>query len=212
MYTFPRMRYSRWHSFSKTEVKELLVSWLALSFCFAFTRQLSSFIILFPISLLVVGAAFVVHELSHKLVAQRFGLMASYRMWSWGILLALLTAILTELIGRKIIFAAPGAVYIFYPVAPFYLDYERVREAEIKISIAGPLSNIIMAFLFFFISQLGGWFFLLGYIGFQVNAFLAFFNLLPFPPMDGWKIFRGNIVLWVILFLISIVTMTYLGV
>ncbi|MEM0173803.1 MAG: peptidase M50, partial [Sulfolobaceae archaeon] len=37
------------------------------------------------------------------------------------------------------------------------------------------------------------------------NSFVAFFNLLPLGQLDGYKIFRWNVVIWSIMFIISIV-------
>ena len=35
-----------------------------------------------------------------------------------------------------------------------------------------------------------------GLVGFEVNLFLATFNMLPVMPLDGAKVFRWNKLLW----------------
>ncbi|MDO5826532.1 MAG: site-2 protease family protein, partial [Methanosphaera sp.] len=55
------------------------------------------------------------------------------------------------------------------------------------------LSNIDVMVYLYFLSQ----------VGFSVNSFLALFNLLPIPPLDGSKVIRWNLPLWLITIVIS---------
>jgi len=79
---------------------------------------------------------------------------------------------------------------------PNYL--RRSRRSEFLIAVAGPLSNLIIAFLFalpgrIYFAQTGilpeAPLFILLEIIVQLNIVLAVFNLLPIPPLDGSKIF-----------------------
>ncbi|MEM3983774.1 MAG: hypothetical protein QW630_04545 [Sulfolobales archaeon] len=37
----------------------------------------------------------------------------------------------------------------------------------------------------------------------RINAWIAFFNLLPLPPLDGSKIFRRSLIEWLVIFVTS---------
>ncbi len=128
------------------------------------------------VSLIAVSTGFIFHELAHKLVAQRFGCWAEYRMWELGLIGALFLVVVTGWL-----FIAPGAVYI----VPGYFGITR-REDGI-ISASGAAANIALAAVFL----------LVGFrFGAVINAWLALFNMLPFPPLDGSKVIRWNFAVW----------------
>jgi len=174
--------------FSRLEVRDILLAWgaLGLAFYFAYRGYFRDVGIIsgIVISLATVGSGFVLHELSHKFVAERYGYWAEFRMWPMGILIALATS----LVG--FIFAAPGATYI---------SGLSISESQNgKISLAGPLTNVavglfFLPFLYVGSSSVAG---LLGFVGFSVNMFLAVFNMLPFLPLDGAKVFAWNKLYW----------------
>ena len=164
---------------SETEIKHLLIAWLAISFAFAIVLRgwhNLSFFSVFIISAVTVGFAFILHELAHKVVAQRYGAWSEFRMAPSMLLLAILTAFM------GFIFAAPGAVMIFNP----YLT----REENGKIAVAGPMMNVILALLFFALFTLApyGTVGLIGKFGMMINAWLAAFNMIPISVLDGKKV------------------------
>ncbi|MDD3580257.1 MAG: site-2 protease family protein [Desulfobacca sp.] len=72
------------------------------------------------------------------------------------------------------------------PVNP--LNYRNYRQGEITVSIAGPLSNILLAVIFALVLRLAGnnpGLVYLCYYGCIINIFLFLFNLIPIPPLDG---------------------------
>ena len=204
-YAAPRARSE--HVFSRLEVRDIAVAWfgLGVAFFLSFVSQtaglgslplalstdpLDSLTVL-GIALVTVGSGFVLHELSHKFTAQRYGYWAEFRMWPLGLVFALVTS----LIG--IIFAAPGATYI---------SGTNITEAQNgKISVAGPLTNVGVALVFLpvwlFLSPMGIYWHLLGLEGVFVNVFLAAFNLLPIMPLDGAKVFAWSKLRWAALFI-----------
>lgn len=194
--------------FSQREVRDILVAWaaLALAFAIAYGGGLSrgslfggitGFPLLFFVSFVAVGSGFVLHELMHKFTAERYGYWAEFRMWVMGIVLALITATI------GFIFAAPGATYI--------QGYNVTEKQNAVISLAGPATNIVIAFLFLLVGLVGGGILYdIGVIGFPVNLFLAAFNMIPLMPLDGAKVFRWNKVIWAAVFLPLLVAIVYI--
>ena len=171
------------------EFRDILISMLVIAgvFAFAFSgHNIALMLVILPMTLIAVGFGFVLHELAHKFVAMHFGYFAEYHMWMSGLFLAVITSFF------GFVFAAPGAVYI-------YGDGISLKENGI-ISIAGPLTNIVLAVIFFMgtiIFAPNTYFASLANVGFSVNSFLAFFNLIPIGNLDGIKILRWNPLMWV---------------
>ena len=181
-------------TFSRTEVRDLSIAWLVLGFCFSFRYLFTSpqhFATFLAVALIGIGTGFIFHELSHKLAAQMFGYLAEFKLWKMGLAIALASAIIS--LGQ-LLFFAPGAVYIS--------SYARSRE-EGLIAAAGPLANIILAAVFHFLSYAGGFLGLIGEWGLIINLWLAAFNLLPVPPLDGRKVFSWNRRAWTALAMVS---------
>lgn len=186
-------------SFSEQEIKDLLRSWVTISFAFSLILgKASGFFYAFLLSGLTVGIAFLFHELAHKFVAQRFNCLAEFRAFDTGLMLAVLTAFLVSFLGSGFLFAAPGAVVIGGLVT---------ADENGKIAASGPLVNIILALLFLvFLKFLPVFLPISGFLiqvlsyGYVINSSLALFNLLPFFQLDGLKIFAWNRKIWGILF------------
>ena len=73
--------------------------------------------------------------------------------------------------------------------------YKEPKKGTILVSLAGPMANLILAFIAMIILKLNilriGVLDSFIYILFLYNLTLAVFNLIPIPPLDGSKILAG---------------------
>ena len=108
----------------------------------------------------------------------------------------------TLLIPLVMIFASPGFAIIGWgkPVQISLPNRETKKRDDILITIAGPLSNLSIAFicslsfgLFYRFVPLGESALLLLYQIVSLNAVLFLFNLLPIPPLDGSHILKNMV-------------------
>lgn len=174
--------------FSKEELKDFIIAVAALTLIFAFKPLPDPGIDygMLPYFAIIVIVAFLFHELAHKFTARNFGCMALFKIWPSGVFFGLILM----LVGIK--FVAPGAVVIY----PYFFGRWGYRVKRLTtnenglIALSGPATNLFFAIIFSFFS---GWFFeMLTF----VNAWIAFFNLLPIPPLDGSKILEWRIWIW----------------
>ena len=182
---------------SKTEVEHLFKAWLAISIAFSialfgFGPEFLKGIL---ISAVTVGVGFLLHELAHKLVAQRHGCFAEFR----ANMNMLIFAILLSFTG--IILAAPGAVMIKGAVD---------KRKNGLISAAGPATNLVLAVVFFFLLMLG-LFESISKYGFMINAWLGFFNLIPFGIFDGYKVMKWNKAVYALMVLVAVFLLVVQG-
>ena len=180
---------------SRTEIIDILKAWLALSLAFTFIYAGASvlsgdiqrvfsldFIRIFVISMFTAGMGFLLHELAHKFVAQHYGCTAEFRAWDQLLYLAVGLAVF---IG--FIFAAPGAVMISGMIT---------RKENGLISAAGPATNYVLAMIFLGLLYLLPQWANVFVTGFSINIWLGMFNLIPFGPLDGKKVFYWNKTVW----------------
>jgi len=170
------------------EALHILTSVITISFAFAIvwtgsTNFDATFLATTGMILLTVGLGFILHELAHKYVAIKYGAYARYRAWTLGLLLSIVMAFLVGFV-----FAAPGAVYVY--------GNHINREQNGKISLAGPLTNLILGLVFLAIGFAVPGLKQIASLGAGVNFFLGAFNMLPFFPMDGQKVYHWNKAIW----------------
>lgn len=204
--------------FSEKELKELIISAvvLALAFAIMFEGGLSGIVegegILaalsesFLMSMIAVSFGFILHELGHRFVARRFDCVAAFEMWPMGLALALAFSLF------GFVLAAPGAVMIRPKMAfGFYVQLSKRRLG--LISVAGPVMNLCLAvtFLVLYLQYPTTGFWREAFaIGALVNTWLAGFNMIPFGPFDGKKIFDWDKTVWAITLAIAVALFAYI--
>jgi Zn-dependent protease len=182
--------------FSPKELKHLtvailLVMGVGISYVLLAGELGGDLLLVGSVSAAVLTTSFFVHEIAHKVTAQRRGLWAEFRLTLWGSLLTAAFMILP--VFFKII--SPGAVMISGPASSDDIG---------KISIAGPLTNIIFASVFLavaFVPTPIYWVFVAGAF---LNGYIALFNLIPIGFLDGSKILKWNKTVWATAFIVSV--------
>ena len=158
---------------------------------------------------IILLVAFPVHEFSHALAAFRLGDSTARYMGR----LTLDPRVHFDPLGGGMLalsaLLSGGNFFFGYakptPVNP--VNLEGGRRGEAFVALAGPLSNLVMAALVAlplrFVSQspellvaIGGseltrQIHNVGIYFVLINVFLFIFNLLPIPPLDGWKVLTG---------------------
>ena len=170
-------------STSEKEIKDILKAWIAISAAFGIVLSSSifsaDFYIKFIVASLTVGTGFLLHEMGHKITAQRYGCFAEFRSFDNMLVLAVAMSFF------GFVFAAPGAVMIS----------GRVNERKNGIiSAAGPIINLALALVFLglIFAKLPSLFNEIAYYGFIINSWLALFNMIPFWLFDGFKILKWS--------------------
>lgn len=149
-----------------------------------------------PLVALALMAAFSVHEFAHAYVAYKFGDPTAQKQGR----LTLSPFAHLDLFGTLAIFLLGFGWARPVPVNPYF--FKKPRLAGILVSIAGPLSNLFLGAIGMIV-----WYALIRFgvvdsipesvsvtlirffkIFISLNIVLFVFNLLPLPPLDGYRI------------------------
>jgi Zn-dependent protease len=133
----------------------------------------------------------ILHEIAHGWMAERLGdptARLSRRLTLNPLphidpFYTLLLPAILILSGAGIVFGAAKPV----PIDPF--NFRNAKQDTAIVSLAGPATNILIALSFSLAYRLLPWDIFL--TGIQLNIGLAVFNLLPLPPLDGFKVLAG---------------------
>ncbi|UOY91271.1 site-2 protease family protein [Ectobacillus sp. JY-23] len=149
-----------------------------------------------PLVLLALAAALSVHEFAHAYVAYKFGDPTAQKQGR----LTLSPLAHLDIVGTLAILLLGFGWARPVPVNPYF--FKKPRLAGILVSVAGPVSNLILGTI-----GLAIWYALISFgvvdmvpesvtetlsrffnIFIVLNIVLFVFNLLPLPPLDGYRI------------------------
>ncbi len=144
-----------------------------------------------------------IHEFSHGYRAYKLGDDTAQRAGR----LTLNPLAHLDPIGTIMMIIAPVGWARPVPINPIlFTRAKTMKRGIVEVSLAGPLSNLVLSFAAYLVLNIvyliyaavtgsgtpGGVMeavLSILYLMFQLNVYLAIFNLLPVPPLDGYKIF-----------------------
>ncbi|HXF43909.1 MAG TPA: site-2 protease family protein [Candidatus Paceibacterota bacterium] len=152
---------------------------------------------LFLYVIIVLSAVF--HEYAHALTAYRLGDTTAKNAGRLTLNpLVHLDPVGTVLVPLLLLFTSGIFIGWAKPVPYNPLNLRDKRYGSLKVGVAGPGANLLIALVLGIVLRLLPYFFSFSSAPLfaealativYVNIFLGLFNLLPFPPLDGSKIF-----------------------
>ncbi|MCX7847133.1 MAG: site-2 protease family protein [bacterium] len=152
---------------------------------------------------LIIVLVITVHEWAHAWVANRCGDATARYLGRMTLNplphLDLVGTVLLPLLMISGFFGGIGVLGWGKPVPVNPVNFRHYRRDDIAVSMAGPVSNIVMSVVALVLVRVASWFpsafegvarglFLEPLAG--ISFMLAFFNLLPVPPLDGSHVVR----------------------
>ncbi|WAR46566.1 site-2 protease family protein [Methylomonas rapida] len=157
---------------------------------------------LFVVILVPLVLAVTVHEVAHCWMAKLFGDNTAEQQGRY----TLNPLMHIDLLGTIVV---PGILLYFTgfiigwakPVPIDSRNFKKPKEAMMLVALAGPFSNILMAFGWAFLGRFAVEISQIEFVadplnlwsraGIHFNLILALINLLPIPPLDGSRVISG---------------------
>ena len=142
-------------------------------------------------------AAFLAHDLAHKLCAKHMARGGRFRLAITGSLFSLFVTGIQHLMGFAMLFVGLStgeplrlAPYRFLAPGTVVVRGKKKRSVLGRVALAGPVSNVMLGWLMFFLGlSSSGWASELLLIGSALNAYVAATALLPLAFCDGLTIY-----------------------
>lgn len=189
----------RYYAFTKHEARGFAIAILVISFIISFDKwgtggvfDISAGLFNLIGAILIVTISMLVHDAGQRIWGLAIGYRIEFKMWTFGLIVALVVAILNN--GRipYLWLIVPGG-FLMHHLAGHRLGWFRYGInyfGQAMVALAGPLFTlmliILLKILHTFIPSL------LIEETIRFNVIYMVTNLLPIPPLDGSKIFFGS--------------------
>ncbi len=146
---------------------------------------------MFLVQIAILIYSVILHEVAHGFIADKLGDPTArlYKRLTLNPLphidplYTILLPLILIITGAGIIFGAAKPV----PIDPY--NFRDKKKDTAIVALAGPLTNILIACLFALLFRIYPNDIFISAI--QLNIGLAVFNLIPIPPLDGFKVLAG---------------------
>jgi len=197
-----RDKIQRYGWFQQEEWRGFLITVLVLAIIFSFDEwgstsfEVSEGFANLLLAILIVSLAVAVHHAAQRLLALWYGFRPEHILWWQGLTFS---AVLTVFSNGNIKFL-PGSALMIHHMPTHRLGFYRYGpnfKTFASIAAVGPGANLVLAGILRIAGEATGLPPELVGKAYAFNLLFAAYNLLPFPPLDGSRIFYGSRLLYV---------------
>ena len=189
----------RYYKFTTYELRGLILSILAIAFIISFKEWgINGFDLKFGLynlfnAILIVALSILIHDAGQRIWGLAIGYRIEFKMWSFGLLIALIIAFITN--GNFWLIVPSG--FMLHHIAGHRLGFFRYGInyfGQAMVALAGPLFTLVLIILLKILSAFSTN--LLVEKAIIFNVVYALTSLIPIPPLDGSKIYFGSRMLY----------------
>lgn len=189
----------RYYKFTPHELRGLLIAIFIVAFIISFkdwgttTFDFRTGLKNLFNAVLIVALSILIHDMGQRLWGLAIGFRIEYKMWTFGLIIALVIAFVSN--GSLWLIAPAG--FMLHHLAGHRLGFFRYGInyfGQAMVALAGPLFTLMLVILLKVLSAFSPNPLLQKAVMF--NVVYAITSLLPIPPLDGSKIYFGSRMLY----------------
>ncbi len=192
----------KYYKFTEHELRGLVIAILVIAFIISFKEwgtasfDLAAGLYNLFNAILIVALSILVHDAGQRIWALAIGYRLEFKMWGFGLLIALIIAFLNNGKIPYLWIVVPGG-FMLHHLAGHRLGFFRYGInyfGQAMVALAGPLFTFMLIILLRVLNVFSSNPLLDKAIIF--NVIYMIINLLPIPPLDGSKIYFGSRMLY----------------
>ena len=181
----------RYSKFTPSELRNVLVTIIILSFIIAF-RQFNLINIIN--SLIIVTISILVHLMAQRISGLSVGYRSEYKLWSFGLLFAVIIAFISN---GAVWLLIPGGIIVHH-MAGHRIGFHRYGIDIFGVGMIALWGSVASMFLAIFFKILFAAFpIALLQKAMMFNIGFAIYTMLPIPPLNGSRLFFGTRMVYV---------------